>query len=90
MAALAPLEELLQDNERCLFAIEADVSTAAGREALVSEAGMGLGLTLSLTVTPSHARRAAGPLRAREGRLRGAAAVRPYGVAEVGRPARRW
>ena len=47
-------------------------------------------LTLSLTVTPSHARRAAGPLRARQGRLRGAAAVRPCGVAEVGRPARRW
>ena len=49
-----------------------------------------LTLTLSLTVTATHARRAAGPVRAREGRLRGAAAARPCGVAEVGRPARRW
>ena len=32
---LAPLEELLKDNERCLFAIEADVSTTDGRAALL-------------------------------------------------------
>ena len=56
---VAPLADLVGEGgsegggggRGCCIAIEADVSTAAGREALVSEAGMGLGLTLSLTVT---------------------------------------
>ena len=34
---VAPLADLLDESERC-FVIEADVSTAAGREALVTEA----------------------------------------------------